>query len=71
MAAHKTIFFRSGWASYDTAQSGTLRLMPDEARLRDLRADYRTMAPMMFDKTPPSFDEILAMIAALEEKING
>ena len=45
--------------------------MPDEARLRDLRADYRTMAPMMFDKTPPSFDEILAMIAALEEKING
>lgn len=71
VAAHKTIFFRSGWASYDTTQPGTLRLMPDEARLRDLRADYRAMAPMMFDEKPPSFDEILAKIAALEEKING
>ncbi|MQP68532.1 nucleotidyl transferase AbiEii/AbiGii toxin family protein [Niveispirillum sp. SYP-B3756] len=71
VAQHKTTFFRSGWASYETARPGTLRLMPDEARVKDLRADYRAMAPMMFDQTPPSFDDILAKIAALQETINS
>ncbi|MBU1315701.1 MAG: nucleotidyl transferase AbiEii/AbiGii toxin family protein [Alphaproteobacteria bacterium] len=71
VAQHKTTFFRSGWASYETARPGTLRLMPDEARVKDLRADYRAMAPMMFDPTPPSFDDILAKIAALQETINS
>jgi hypothetical protein len=71
VAQHKAIFFRSGWASYETARPGTLRLMPDEARIKDLRADYRAMASMMFDQTPPSFDDILARIAALEETINS
>ncbi|MGH0223142.1 nucleotidyl transferase AbiEii/AbiGii toxin family protein [Sinorhizobium meliloti] len=70
VAKHKAIFFRSGWASYDTARPGSLRLLPDEARLKDLRADYRAMAPMMFDESPPSFDDILAKIAALQETIN-
>ncbi len=70
VAKHKATFFRSGWASYDTARPGTLRLMPDETRVRDIRADYRAMTPMMFDKTPPLFDDILAKIAALQERIN-
>jgi hypothetical protein len=67
---HKAIFFRSGWASYDTAQPGTFRLMPSEARIKDLRADYRAMAPMMFDERPPAFDDILAKIEKLQETIN-
>lgn len=71
VAKHKEVFFRSGWATYDTAKPGTLRLIPDEARIKDLRADYRDMAPMMFDNTPPSFDDILANIAAIQEKINA
>jgi hypothetical protein len=71
VARHKATFFRSGWASYETARPGTLRLMPDEARIKDLRADYRAMSPMMFDQTPPSFDAILAKIAALEEMVNS
>ncbi|WP_026616814.1 nucleotidyl transferase AbiEii/AbiGii toxin family protein [Ensifer aridi] len=70
VAKHKATFFRSGWASYDTARPGTLRLLPDENRIKDLRADYRAMAPMMFDDRPPPFDEILATIAALEETTN-
>ena len=70
VAEHKAIFFRSGWASYDTARPGSLRLLPDEARIKDLRADYRAMAPMMFDESPPSFDDILAKVAALQETIN-
>lgn len=71
VAKHKATFFRSGWASYDAAKPGTLRLMPDEARVKDLRGDYRAMAPMMFDETPPSFDDILAKIAVLQETINS
>ncbi|OYW21724.1 MAG: hypothetical protein B7Z52_00515 [Burkholderiales bacterium 12-64-5] len=71
VAKHKATFFRSGWASYDTARPGTLRLMPDEARVKDLRGDYRAMAPMMFDERPPSFDDILANIAILQETINS
>jgi len=70
VARHKTTFFRSSWASYDTAKPGSLRLMPDGTRIKDLRADYRAMAPMMFDESPPSFDTLLAKIAALQEAIN-
>jgi len=70
VANHKNIFFRSAWANYDTAAPGTLRLMPDEARIKDLRADYKAMAPMMFDETPPGFDAILTKINALQTAIN-
>jgi hypothetical protein len=70
VAKHKTTFFRSGWASYDTAKPGSLRLMPDDARIRDLRADYRDMAPMMFDERPLGFDDVLARIKNAQEAIN-
>lgn len=71
VAKHKTTFFRSGWASYDTAKPGSLRLMPDEARIKDLRADYRAMTPMMFNESPPRFDDILAQIRGLQDAINN
>lgn len=70
VAKHKAIFFRSGWASYDRARPGTLRLLPSEARIKDLRAFYRAMAPMMFDDRPPSFDDILAAIGEFQERVN-
>lgn len=70
VAKHKATFFRSGWANYDTARPGSLRLMPSEKRLQALRADYRAMAPMMFDDTPPSFDAILSAIEKFQETIN-
>jgi hypothetical protein len=71
VAKHKEVFFRSGWASYDTARPGMLQLMPSEPRQKDLRADYRDMAPMMFDDKPLSFDEILARIQKLQDTINA
>ncbi|WP_429925658.1 nucleotidyl transferase AbiEii/AbiGii toxin family protein (plasmid) [Agrobacterium vitis] len=70
VAKHKNIFFRSAWANYDTAKPGTLRLMPDEARIKDLRTDYRAMEPMMFDETPLAFDAILEKIRTLQAAIN-
>jgi Nucleotidyl transferase AbiEii toxin, Type IV TA system len=71
VAKHKAVFFRSGWASYDTARPGTLRIMPAQARVKDLRADYRDMARMMFDDQPLPFEEILARIERLQESINA
>ncbi|MCW2082446.1 UNVERIFIED_ORG: hypothetical protein M2193_004621 [Bradyrhizobium japonicum] len=71
VADHKSVFFRSAWASYDTARAGTLRLSPHPDRIADLRADYRKMAPMMFDDPPPTFDDVLKRIADLEKAING
>jgi hypothetical protein len=71
VAKHKSVFFRSAWANYDSARPGTLKLMPSEARQKDLRADYRDMAPMMFDETPLAFDEILARIQKLQDAINA
>jgi nucleotidyltransferase AbiEii toxin of type IV toxin-antitoxin system len=71
VAGHKSLFFRSAWASYETARAGTLRLSPHPNRIPDLRADYRKMAPMMFDDPPPTFYDILTRIAALEKTING
>lgn len=71
VAKHKAIFFRSAWSSYGTARPGTLRLMPNEARIKDLRVDYREMAPMMFDEEPAAFDDILAKIKKLEKAINS
>ena len=68
---HKSVFFRSGWASYETARPGTLQLMPAEERLKDLRADYRDMAPMMFDDKSPPFDYVLARIKKVQDKINS
>ncbi|MDD2870146.1 nucleotidyl transferase AbiEii/AbiGii toxin family protein [Neomegalonema sp.] len=71
VAKHKGVFFRSGWASYETARPGSLRLTPSEARIRDLRADYKAMAAMIFDAKPPSFDRILADLSALQDLINA
>ncbi len=71
VAKHKATFFRSGWANYNNACPGTIRLLPGEARLDELRADYRAMAPMMFDDSPPAFDEILERLRQLEETINS
>jgi hypothetical protein len=71
VADHKSLFFRSRWARYDTARAGTLRLSPHPNRVSDLRADYRKMAPMMFDDPPPSFDDIMKRIVVLEKAINA
>jgi hypothetical protein len=44
VADHKSIYFRSAWANFDTARIGTLRLLPHPDRIADLRVDYRKMA---------------------------
>jgi hypothetical protein len=66
---HKRTFYPSAWARYPLAKPGTLRLVPAEARLPELRRDYQAMAVMIFGE-PPAFDQIVESLAALEDEIN-
>lgn len=66
---HKQVFFRSGWANYDRATPGGLRLLPTAAQETVLRLDYARMRDMFFDE-PPSFDEILISLKKLEDQLN-
>lgn len=69
--AHKSFFFASSWAYYETARPGTFRLLPAENdRLDSLRRDYDAMQSMIFG-TAPSWDKIVHNLRALEERING
>ena len=67
---NKTLFFRDAKASYDTANIGSLHLVPQDDTLKDIRSDYKAMDEMFMGKFP-SFDEIVEGLAALETRING
>jgi len=69
VVAWKSQFFGSSWANYDQAKPGTFRLVPPPARLPALRRDYQAMRDMYLSE-PASFDEILAILADLEKRIN-
>lgn len=59
----------SGWANYAAAKPGTFRLVPPAERRPALERDYRAMRDMYLAE-PASFDEILATLAELENRIN-
>ena len=66
----KLKFYYAKNASYETAQLGTIRLVPDSDAIEDLSVDYDHMKDMIYgDK--PSFDEIMETIASLEKEINS
>jgi Nucleotidyl transferase AbiEii toxin, Type IV TA system len=65
----KSQFFGSSWASYDLAKPGTFRLVPPTARLSALRRDYQSMRDMYLTEPAP-FNDVLAILADLERRIN-
>ena len=65
----KSQFFGSSWANYGQAKPGTFRLVPPTARLPALRRDYHSMRDMYLSEPAP-FDEVLAILADLEQRIN-
>jgi hypothetical protein len=65
----KSQFFGSSWANYDKAKPGTFRLVPPTERQPALRRDYQAMRDMYLAE-PASFDDILATLADLENRIN-
>jgi hypothetical protein len=66
---HKRVFFPSGWARYDEAIRGSLRLMPQLGRIRQLEEDYDRMREMFFAE-PPAFSEILRILEEWETHYN-
>lgn len=71
VAKHKSVFFQSGWASYDTAKPGTLRLLPKPDRLDALKKDYAVMRSEMLFDSPPTFDEVIATLTRAERLVNS
>jgi len=70
VVAHKTKFYASAWAKYDLAIPKTLKLIPPDHRLEALRQDYSAMKVMIFGE-PPTFDELLKTITALEHDLRA
>jgi hypothetical protein len=65
----KIAFYRSAWAHYDTAKRGTLRLLPAEKNMADLKADLASMREMFFDE-PPTFEFVIETLTAWETQFN-
>jgi hypothetical protein len=68
--AFKEIYFAANWAHYDSAVPGTLRIVPNEPLQAVLRKDYQQMEEM-FPTKPLTFDEILANLEALQQRLNA
>lgn len=66
----KQRFYPRSWARYDLAVPGTLKLVPDAHVLATVRADYRAMGNMIFGNYP-DIEEIMSVLQALEDEING
>ena len=69
VVAFKKRFYPRGWADYDAAKPGTLKLLPSERIEKTLRQDYRDMRAMIFGDYP-DFDTILEILKDLENEIN-
>jgi len=67
---HKTLFFHSGWANYDSAVPGSIRILPPDYRIAELRRDYASMAEMIFGE-PPEFDTVFSDLESLERRLNA
>ena len=48
----KQRFYPCGWANYEQARPGTLKLMPSAPHRRDLEKDYDAMRVMIFGEVP-------------------
>jgi len=70
VVAFKKKFYSANWAKFDDAKAGSLKLLPADYRLDVLKKDYKAMEPMIFDKYL-EFDEILIILAKLEDEINA
>jgi hypothetical protein len=66
----KKRFYPRGWARYDLAKPGTLKLIPSVYTLDAMRRDYTAMQEMIFGRRP-TFDEIVEGLRTLEAEINA
>ena len=69
VAEFKERFYPSRAARYDLARPGTVRILPDDARLKELARDYRNMTTMVYG-TPPDWQALFEELHRLEQSIN-
>jgi len=67
---HKIMYFRCGWASYQTAKNGTFKIIPSDRTVSELEKDYTLMEPMIFGNIP-TFNDIMNTLESLEQRINN
>ncbi len=67
---HKIAFYRQAWARYEDAKRGTLRLLPSERNMADLKNDLASMREMFFDE-PPSFESVIDTLTEFENTFNS
>lgn len=65
----KQLYYPTGWARYDLAVPGTLRIVPSASKLRAFASDYREMR-MMFFTEPASFEKVMEELDKLQDQIN-
>ncbi len=70
VTTHNSIFFRSKQASYETAKSGSLKMVPNQLLLQQVASDYKAMEEMFFGGIVP-FTKITSALKALENKLNN
>lgn len=70
VTTHKSIYFASKWANYETARKGTLKLIPPPHILKELEKDYAPMRDMFFREIP-AWDLILKTIEHFEKEFNN
>lgn len=70
VAEFKMRFYPRGWARYQDAKPGTLKLLPPAHNLSLLEEDYENMGEMIFGPRP-GFEEMMYALAKLENEING
>lgn len=68
---YKSVVYYSAAADYSSCLTGGMRLVPDDAAVEALAADYRAMIDNgMFDGSAPTMSEIVHRLTALEEEVN-
>jgi len=70
VVAFKDKFYHRGWARYDLAAPGTMRLVPPEHVLRAVARDYEKMQFMIFGERP-ALSDMLETLHDLEAEINS
>lgn len=66
----KQRFYPRGWARYDLAVPGSLKLVPEGHVLESIRKDYQNMRDMIFGEVL-DFDAMMQTLQTLEQEING
>jgi hypothetical protein len=69
VAAFKDKFYHRGWARYDQAKPGTMRIVPPEHVMKTVAKDYEGMRLMIFGERP-DFRDMVEQIRTLEAEIN-